>query len=161
MGTRPIGLTFIESHRIAMVPPLVGSVLVAGGWTDGPLSLLVSFGWCADVCLPGWRHDGDVGSPHVPMMLFVATKGGPSPGKPRVDPEFCLQELVRFCFCKALAGSGLCASGRTGGRVVLVLRPCWGCKCGSLAHHVALHWAARVCGWQWHGHAHCGRRRGL
>eukprot|EP00962_Isochrysis_galbana_P015221 scaffold4364_cov119-Isochrysis_galbana.AAC.18 len=41
--------------------------------------------------------------------------------------------------CKALARSGWCASERTGGGVVLVLRPpCWGCKCGSLAHHVAL-----------------------
>eukprot|EP00962_Isochrysis_galbana_P013201 scaffold3766_cov124-Isochrysis_galbana.AAC.9 len=32
--------------------------------------------------------------------------------------------------------------------------------CGSWAHHVALHWAARVAGWQWHGHAQCGRRTG-
>eukprot|EP00962_Isochrysis_galbana_P033713 scaffold11338_cov98-Isochrysis_galbana.AAC.2 len=66
--------------------------------------------------------------------------------------------------CKALAGSGLCASGRTGGGVVvlvLVLRPCWGCRCGSLAHHVAPFTGLRgVYGWQWHGHAHCGRRRG-
>eukprot|EP00962_Isochrysis_galbana_P053151 scaffold24628_cov164-Isochrysis_galbana.AAC.1 len=32
--------------------------------------------------------------------------------------------------------------------------------CGSWAHHVAFHWAARVAGWQWHGHAQCGRRTG-
>jgi hypothetical protein len=25
----------------------------------------LSIGWCADVCLPSWRHDGDVGSPRA------------------------------------------------------------------------------------------------
>ncbi|WP_289460228.1 hypothetical protein, partial [Klebsiella pneumoniae] len=55
-------------------------------------------GWCADVCLPGWRHDGDVGSPrandvvcgHEGWALTWEAEGG---------FKMLSAELVGFCFC--------------------------------------------------------------
>eukprot|EP00962_Isochrysis_galbana_P048182 scaffold19988_cov126-Isochrysis_galbana.AAC.5 len=63
---RELGLTHSHPHphpphqrARRCVESLV--LFVGSGYRCPPLSI----GWCADVCLPSWRHDGDVGSPRA------------------------------------------------------------------------------------------------